>query len=419
MSYSFVSAIGVPKGSNRRWEVVTPGTSSIAMLIQLYRRMIIKVNDGTVDSYVELSTFNSQYSDSALTLQAVIAAQTTLATTPTQPQINIQSAKWVNGVRAGYAMQPWDAVYKDTISPADRADALIKREDPVTDYNTVYKNCLVTINGFYHLTDTDGSSGVLVYGASQSVRLAKAFHFGIHSFQALGGLTIQPIKTADVFKRLTDAMVAGTEPITGYKDIGAIRINTPLNGRAVLLVLGGYLYTPDSGVYRLISDNTLEVDYSRLQLVDRIFESKNYIDLSSLAPALSSTLDYANLPNLLSDVTLLKYLTLSQSFIVILNQTELYTARHYCQKTSVLGEYSSYQKPVYPLQVGLGRVPEYFVSTDGQRWSMQCTATGLRRMVYNSTDPNHLTNITDVSYPEDPELLNPGYQLEIGCDVTV
>lgn len=419
MPYALNAAIGVLAQPNQRWASLNLSTLTVAQALGLYRRVILHVYDGTATQAADVSQWALTEAANTTLLSAFIAAQTQIAFMPTVPVINIQSAKWVNGHRANYHIQPWDALYQDSRPTADRVDALISRTDPETVPADLYKNCLVTVNGFYHLTDLVPNVGFLAYGASETLRKTKSFTFGLHSFQALGGFTLQPIRIADVFKRLSAEMIAGTVPTPGLKDVGAIHINTPLNGRQVLLVLGGYLYTPDQGVYRLVSDNTLEIDFTKLNLIDRFFESRSYINLSSLGVDTSSEYGAIPLNTLLSDAVLTKYLTLTQSFIVILNQTELYTNRHHVQKTSILGEYMSQSKPVYPLQTGLGRCPEYNVAQDGKRWSMQTTGAGHRRMLYNTTDPYGLTNITSTAYPRDPEGVSNGSLLEIGCDMTV
>lgn len=420
MSYTLLSMIGVKRGIHQHWQQVLNSDYNIQGLFSTFRRVIMTLSDGSGTVYADLHQLQAQYAQWPDSLQALLGSLVSLVSTSVPPQINIQTAKWSLSSRSGYHAVPWDPVRHDAIPAADRSGVLLQRESPQTDYTALYKSCLVSINGFYHLTDVSGTDGLLVYDAAKTIRKSNSARIGIYSFFPLGGVTLIPITPAMVFKRQTPEMIAGTIPTPGYKDIGYVKLPVSVAGKTTLLVLGGYLHTPDQNIHRMVSDTELEISTNQIPLADRYFESSRVMDLSSLGLPLAN-LGVVDQAQLTSDAVWLKYLTLSQSFVVVINQPSIFVNRFPVQKVKVLGEYMTYQRPTYPLQVGLGRHCEYWWDRDDRRdqWSLQCTDAATRRMTYNTTDPFGLTRITDMAYPADPEQNSQASFVEIGCDTTV
>ena len=122
---------------------------------------------------------------------------------------------------------------------------------------------------------------------------------------------------------------------------------------------------------------------------------------------------------LTSDVTLVKYLTLSQSFLVVIDHPELFTNRLHIKKTRLPGMYVAYREPVYPIVSGLGRMPEYWSVQEDAQWSLTVYDDAIRPRLYNTTNPLQLNSLHDASIPDpvDPEIISDAYFLEIGRDI--
>jgi len=420
MSYTLISMTGVKRGINQFWQPIGLFDYNIQSLFSEFRRVVMKLNDGSSVCYADLHQLQAQYAQWPDTLAALLGSLVSIVSTTTPPVINLQTAKWNHAGRANYAVLAWDAVYKDSIPVADRSDMLLTRDVADMDYQMLYKNCLVTVNGLYHLTDTNGTDGLIVYGGAKTARQSGTQAVGIHSFLPLGGLTVKPITTSMVFKRMTPEMIAGTMPVPGYKDLATITLPPEALGKVVMVVIGGYLHTPDSGVLRRVSDTEVEVVMSQLPIYERYFESSRYLDMSSLGLTHAAA-GFVDVAELTSDAVMLKYLTMKQSFIVILNQASIFVNTFPVQKANVLGEYRTYNRPIYPLRAGLGRCPEYWWSRNdrAKHWELQCYGAAERKMIFDTTDPYQLTRITDTAYPADPEQLHQASFLEIGCDSTV
>jgi hypothetical protein len=420
--YSAVGAIGVKKGLNKRWEQIRLTDYKVSELFDQFRKVILTLtlNQSTDRLYCDLQQLAPRYASYSLRVSDMLielgSESLTLLVNP--PVISTRTAKFRDAHASRYTVTPVSPLYGINAAIENRTAVMLTRENPVTDYRYFKKRCMVSINGFYHMIDTDNKSGVLVYDAMTSLRISKQNQIGLYSFSDVCDIEYVPIAPSMVHKRLTPDMVAGLRAPEPYASSGFIKLNKDLTNKTVLLVLGGYLHVPESLLYSQVGTDEFKIDFLNYPLFDRIYESMNYIDLSSLG----LTNDIRNktqfsTQQLLSDEVLLKYMTLSQSFFVILDTPEVFVNRQYIKKTGMPGMFISYNPPMYPIVVGNGRMPEYWSTHEDGQYSLTVYDNTVRQKTYNQANAKALNSISGSDLSVDPELMSGAYFLELGCDL--
>ena len=274
---------------------------------------------------------------------------------------------------------------------------------------TLFKNsCLVSVNGFIHMTDTDGTK-ILVQDGAKSGRIARNNQVGITSFADIGQLEMIPITADMVHRRYTDIPLKTKL----YIDIG-----TPKPNKTAMLVLGGYLHVLDDSTFSRISDSIFTIDFQNFPLLERYYESSQCIDLSSLGLDVHTENPFiVNVEQLYSDEVLTKYATLSQSFLVFIDTDNLFTETHALHHFSVPGMITSHIEPIYPLITGYGALGDYWrVKEDGQ-WALTITKGWQENYLFQSTGIENLVNVSDTRCPENPANVGRAHFLKIGTDI--
>jgi hypothetical protein len=419
--YTAVSLRLVPNGINKRWMDTSVSYANVNVLFSNCRRVYIAAKilpDQTV-RYLDLQQFAPTYSTYTGTVQQMLTAYGNAgAVEVTAPILDTRTVEFSDAVRAGYQLTPVHPTLGLNAGVDGRTDLLITRAHPKTDYAFFKRRAMVSVNGFYHMIDTDSVSGVHVRDGAKSLKISGQNQVGVLSFASLADLTYVPITAGMIKKRLTAAMIAGTAPEGPLSSIGYVKLGRDMTGKTAILVLGGYMFMPDSTALTRVSDDEFAINFQAIQLPHRYYESKRYMDLSSLSLSTgNNNPDQISLTELMSDAVLSKYLTLSQSFFVIVNSAELYVNRYYVKKTGTPGMYISYQKPTLPLYVGVGRMPEYWPRQEEDRWSLSAYDMYNRNKIFDTSDPLRLTSVSSTGLPMDPEYYASATLVEIGSDI--
>jgi hypothetical protein len=259
--------------------------------------------------------------------------------------------KFKDAFKAGYSISRVTNNFLTGNLNDSKPNVMMSRRD--TDYNNFYKNALVTINGHFHITDTDGVNGIYVLDAGKSLSISKQNQIGIHSFKSIGNIKVVRFDKSD--------MVTNDDCTIKFK------INESLENKTVIISLCGYLTFQENMKFYPTGDNVFKIDFNNLNMLDRFYELLKYIDLSSLPISFGiNNCTQISKDQLLTDENIIALLGLSQSFIVIVDSPKLDISRRYVKRVGVPGCYSSYTKPELPLVCGLGRYVEYWsVEEDG------------------------------------------------------
>lgn len=361
MSYKYVRAIVKLNDRTSRWQEVDVSSTPLYQLYQNYLKVYLVVRNSFMDhdEAVDMDTQRPKYSLDSRQVNVWLAAlgNTALPTLSKIPTLSEKTTRYGDAWRANYTIEPVPrTAHPESDFPADdKPDLLLTRAG--TDYNVFYKHCLVSVNGLFHQTRYS-ENGVYVTHGAISGRKANRNQVGILSFLDVADLEFVPI-TADMIHRpFADNKLANS---------AWINLKRSTEKKTVLLVLGGYLHAMDNN-YKIVGDGLVKIDMNRIPLAQRYFDSKGLIDLSSLKLSTSRVnADLVSVDELLGDTALEAYLTLSQSFFVLVDTPELFVERTQLERTQLPGRFVSHTQPRHHLELELGRVGDYWMRTeDGQ-----------------------------------------------------
>lgn len=317
--------------------------------------------------YADLEQFRLFQSTSDLTLQEFLTNLEGLAVSEIEslPSIETKEARYLNALQGSYRIDRCRIGFPTPVNypTSDLPDLKLTRPDMDTDMSLLHTHGLMSVNGFYHRTDTDNNEAYIRDGAKTLLKTYEN-HVGLFSFLDLCAVEQVPIQEHQIFS-----------PIDGDPLRTRININLERNleNKTVLMVLGGYLVLPEDQVFWQTGDSIFTLDLNRLPYIERLFESNAFIDLSEMnIPHPSSQMgdDVALIDELWSDEKIIKYLTLSQTFMVVLDIPRIEVDRTFVRSSGVAGALTTYQKPQLPLIMGHGRQVEYWRREERPYWSI-------------------------------------------------
>jgi hypothetical protein len=392
----------------------------LKLIFSNYRKMYLILTNpflATNEICVDIETFNSTYSQSTLNIVDMLTAIGDVPlTTITLPTIKTRYAKYADVFALGYNVDPIKMGVSITtpLLPTDYDSLRIYRNSPSTDMELFYNNCLVTVNGFFHRLDFDGTFAYVV-NAMKSAFKSRQNQIGMWSFHDVGSLNYVPVTTNMIYTSDVNATLKDKAYIDLSKDHLGNALD--LTNKTVMLILGGYLIIPDGKALLQTNSNTFAVDFNQMPYLERLYESMENLDLSSLGLQKST----AN-PSLIdttqaySDSVLTAYLMMSQSFFVIVDSPELFFNKIHLDKSHLPGMYISPFEPKYPMFINNGRVAEYWKVLEEDKWSVTVYQNYLVNRVFSYDSAENLAVISDARVPDRPFTLSPGMFLEVGRD---
>lgn len=329
-------------------------------------------------------------------------------TLPTRPSLPSTTPKrmYCNEIfRAGYDAKPADISRSpnSNVPESEKHDLLISKSD--VDFTQWWRYCLVTINGMFHRV-IGSQDGLYVLDGNRSANIANQNFASLFSFREMG-----PIRTIPI----TPSMVYKTNDQQKYRNYAYIRLPESIENKTVFMVIGGYLHPMDE-IYKVFNDHALRVDFNNMLFPERIYDSKNRINLESLQLEPSDKNDQQyGLEDIYDDSTILAYLTLPQSFIIIIDSPSVYVKRHYLERTDLPGRFLTYKPmPRYPMFSTLGRCFDYSWFPKDDRVVLSTEHN--HRFKYNFTTVpwKPIQSLDSTHYSFRPWEFSDAYMLEIG-----
>jgi hypothetical protein len=415
--YRYEEALVIEHSYSKRWTKIDLSNEIVSSLMDTYREVILVLSNTGLDHYLTLKLedavefFNYRDRNETVSQWLVRLGDTALPTTRGTASVVGARVKYKDAFVAGYNCNlafskgnPFNDVADD-----EKDDIILTKEG--LDYKLFYEHALVTVNGLIHRTDHD-YQGVYLKDGGKSFRVANQNHIGILSFKDVGKIKLISI---------IPEMLYNPHRVGEFKDSVYIELPEAIGNRIVMMVIGGYLHLIDSN-YQQISETVIKVDTANLPLIPRFYESKKLIDLSAMTAHHEANLrneNHISIKDLLKDASIAAYLTLSQSFIVLLEANNLYMQKHKLGYTHLPGRYFTGLTPEWPIRTELGRLPEYIAIRDDALWTLAIQDNFSTRYVSETTE-FHLDNSVDNSRISSmPVFYAKGYMLEIGTDKVV
>jgi hypothetical protein len=111
-------------------------------------------------------------------------------------------------------------------------------------------------------------------------------------------------------------------------------------------------------------------------------------------------------------------MTLSQSFLVIVDTQQLTTNKIYLRHSSMPGMFTAYRDPVYPMVANYGKIVEYWKTYEDGHWAVNVQDSFLRNYIFTTQRKQQLANVTNNMISSKPFWHSRGYLLEIaGYDI--
>ncbi len=266
---------------------------------------------------------------------------------------------------------------------------------------------VVTVNGMLHNVGF-GRDGVIAYGGARTIDVSHCNTVGLLSFEEVG-----KIETV----HFDEGKILGGQ----LRSEIFLKLGKSLRGKSLLLSIGGYLHVCDASHAIIDQDSgVVRINTPLLDIQRRMMRSLTRIDLSSLGLSAFKLSENAVVRSeALNNIMLRKYLTLPQSFAIIVDTPHLYAKRNLLAKLPIAGYCESSYEPTQPLIDNYGHLLEYWKGGSGKQWAIISNPREYyRHELYHTGDTQNQTFITDAS-----QLLGYDYHqyhmLEIGSQQQV
>jgi hypothetical protein len=269
------------------------------------------------------------------------------------PNERIRTVKYAQAWHVGYDIQARARLgtVKSEASPYYKEDLIINHPDFTPE--RIRDNCLISVNGYFHLTDWTVDGVRVIDGNTTAVR-CNDNQIGLYSFETIGKLS---------YHRITADMIKPQEVDTPLWDATYLTLpdDVDLKDKTVLLVTGGYLNVL-SDVYTRTGDRTWRLSFGKMMFLNRYLQSVKDMDLSSLGLSTSpKDPSLFNVQELKCDRVINAYLQLSQSFFVIVDSPSLFQTFEPVQYLQLPGRFVNAEGKQYPLVGAYGRMLDYHV----------------------------------------------------------
>lgn len=410
--YQLVSAIVKPMDGNGRWRGMDIGNVQLSDLFREFKRVVATLSNPVLPNPVslDLEPLRNELGGSRMTFNVWLEnnGNKTLPTSNEQIVINTRFAMFSDAVRSGYKVTPTHP----TISPssplpvADKTDLLVTRAG--ADYQQIQRHVLANVNGFYHLTDWS-TDGLFVVDGMKSCIHSGRNELGLLSFLNLGQLDFISIKKEMIYRHKESQKLR----YNCYVDTGV-----DLSTKTVMLVLGGYLHVLDPRSFFRVSASAFGIDFGQIPLLDRYYESYRVLNLDELGLQKTAANDeQISVTDLFSDAVLTKYLTMSQSFFVVLDNQDIFLETMAVKQSPFPGCYTSFRQPIYPLVVGRGRHEVYWPRKEHDRYSINIRAAWRGHRNYDTINRKNHRSVSDAHLPVAGYSNSHAHFLLIGSDV--
>lgn len=385
--YTFVRALAVEPGTNKRWLSVDISTTPTSTLLTKYRQIYVVLTDGITDTELTLDlddvAAGIQANTGTISDYLTANGNKTLPTTVGSPVVVRNNAIFSDLWEAGFWADSIDYnVGAGVDLPQELKPHVVVKPDDVGsqagyDYLTMRNKVLPNVNGFYHNSAAD-SKGFYIVDGNKSRMKSGANHLGLLSFGTFGEFTINPI-TADMLSFETDSTTGLVSRVNVKFTNCDLCVQTPI------LILGGYMLLPDNDQCLLTNTNVFTFKTWKYPFLERYFESEPYLDFSSFnIQHQTDNPNWVVAQNFLTQDYLTKYFTMSQSYMVLLDTTTMVVERSYPEKQTVPHTFMSWEEPKWPLVAGEGKHEVYWKQFEAGGWMLRCHDTFKRNYLFNT-----------------------------------
>lgn len=412
--YKLITAFALPQGIGKGWSEVDLSQKTITQIRSEFAQVHLHVTHTSLAGTMrmELQEILENTMDHDQTIPSFFAnnGKATRRTYKNLVTLRTGEVIYRDAFQAGYDIEPTNRLYgiNNVNNTLDAVDAIM-RKNGVDPYE-FQKNCLVAINGLFHVVDAD-ADGIYVKDAYKTCLHSQRNEVGIVNFKDVSSFTYMPI-TASMLKREGEQ--------TGMGDKVYITIPEKHKNKLVALVAGGYFHLLDLDSFYRVSDTVFCYEIRNIDFLDRFFESEQIIDLSSLGlERAGRNKMQLSREQLFSDEVITKWMTISQSFLIFFDNPYISKERLHVETDTFPGMYLSVEEPTFPLFHLKGSLGVYWRVQDDMLWEMRVKNNAYQNYLHHTTSAEFAPNPADNAIPHNTVRLSHAHFLKISTSTIV
>lgn len=390
--YTLKNAVLRKPGKNQRFETVDISSILMNDLKTQYKDGYITLTHPQLagDRYVSIQTLRSSqlYSPNVSFTQWLgTIGNDFIPELPEDPILSEKTTAYANFFQTGYNVKAIHPTNNPNI-PVDessKTDLLIQKAG--MDATEFHQHALVSVGGFFHLTDIAAWGVKIKDGARLREVGGSSNGIGVLSFR-----NVCPIQQLPI----TNGMLSHSPVNAPYKDEVYINFGVNAEGKGVMMVIGGYLQINDS-TYDIINYNPLivRVNTRRIPLLQRYYESRKFMPMDHLSlTTIEDSPSLVSVPEFFNDANIAATLTTMLSFAVLTDEPHLFYRKHNMNESQLPGTFETNMFPRWPIRTTYGRMPETWLRvTPG--WGLNDKKYILSCSPLDNTQPVYLFD----SYP--------------------
>lgn len=408
--YSLKSGFCLPKTTNSRWATVDVAHRSVQSLFVDFTKCYLTIYSDVLekDIIVDMDQFRTGYSSFEGTIEEFLEAlgDNTIETVESLPTDKIGYLHYSDARQAGYHIDTARAGFIDPneMPGAAMDDLVMVHYKNQVDMKEVMENCLITVNGFFHRTSYIGDRFYVING-NKSAIVADRKNAGIHSYLNIGKIQQHDIDISTIRQRDDDVKM---------KDKLWFKLPEEIGNKPFFLILGGYLVPCEEGILYEDGSGGCIFHMGKIPYLDRLFESSNFIDLSSLELNKTEISKRAiHEPTAMSDEGVIRYFSLSQTFLVSVDTSWLKFEKRIIRHRSYPNALTMMAEPKQPLMAGHGRMTEYVKNPTGDTWNLNTDDSYLRNYLASEVRGQVREHIIDNMRPTRTSSFSHGHLLSV------
>lgn len=414
MAYTYAGALARKRSIDALWTSVDLSNIDVNVMYQTYEKVYVTLTNPLYQNpvYLDMDTVRTLIPKSVpgTTIPIWLASlgSKALPTFTSAPSFKTYTVLFRDAWQAGYTIQPTDidAALDTDIPVGALTDLLLTRAG--TDYDYMYQNALVTVNGYIHRTGAS-PQGLYVEGGMSTARICRDNQVGVLSFENLGKVTLVPI---------TDSMIYNDPDTEPYSHFVYVNIGQSLAQKSLLFVMGGHLHCMDEA-YQIIGNGLIRINMDRIPWPEIFFDSLRCLDLSSVGwGSTQNNPSQISVEDLYSDAVIGAFMKLSQTFFIIVDTPELYLIRHFTERTKLPGRWTcakGFQE--FPLIGPMGRIIEYSPVWENTLFVLRGTTQYDRSYLYKTAPWEKQTSVAPELYHAEPIRFPNTFLMELGYQV--
>lgn len=410
--YSLKKAYGVGAAVDSTWGFIELDNVSVKDIYSRYRRVYLELENPLIAGpvNVDLEDLKDEFINFEGTLEELFTEINNRAL-PTVEKIPSYKTKWAifgDAFSQGYKVE--------LVEPGRAVDYTGKRDHktevsitrPRLNSKYMYEHCLVSLNGYFYQTDYDDKNLYVLNGGKSLLR-SRRNQIGILSFQDIAKIEQLP---------LVGSMISKTNDSGKYSNEAVITLDKKYRDKSIILSLAGHLVFPNDFNFKKIGEDNWLLVMSDLPIIERYFESKDFIDYSNLGlTSFVDNPDKIDVQEFLSDNVMEKYITHEQSFIIIVDTPNLIKSHHYVRSSKLPGMFTAYEEPKGLLFVGRGRTAEYWKTYEDGHWAMNVVNSYMPNRTFDSINQKNRTINAGTDTPHRLYYDSRAFLLNLGVDI--